>query len=98
MECGTSAVTVCEAYINIPDDNHTCHIGFTAVLSASVSSVFYIEVDGNERSKKYKNTNSTMQFFDMFLLGTGLHSIVVKASAESPVTVSPREAQLGVYL
>ena len=95
---GESAVTVCEAYINIPDEKHTCHIGFSTLLSKAVNSNFYIEVDGNERSKIYKNTNKTMQYFDLFLLGKGLHSIMVKATAESSVEISPREAQLGVYL
>lgn len=49
--------------------------------------------------RKYIKTRiKTMQFFDLFLLGKGLHSIVVKAASESPVEIAPREAQLGVYL
>ena len=65
---GESAVTICESYINIPDEKHTCHVGFSVLKSD-----FYIEVDGNERSKIYKNSNKTMQFFDLFLLGKELH-------------------------
>ena len=95
---GESAVTVCEGYINIPDEKHTCHVGFSVLLSNAINSDFYIEVDGNERSKIYKNTNKTMQFIDLVILGKGLHSIVVKAASESPVEIAPREAQLGVYL
>ena len=87
-----------ESYINIPDEKHTCHVGFSVLMSNAVKSDFYIEVDGNERSKIYKNSNKTMQFFDLFLLGKGLHCIAVKATAESSVEISPREAQLGVYL
>ena len=95
---GESAVTICESYINIPDEKHTCHVGFSVLMSNAVKSDFYIEVDGNERSKIYKNSNKTLQFFDLFLLGKGLHCIAVKATAESSVEISPREAQLGVYL
>lgn len=98
VEIGDAPVTVCEAYINITEEGHTCHVGFSAQLTDAACSAFYIEVDGNERSKRYVNTNRTMQFFDMLVLGTGLHSIVVKASSESPVAVAPREAMLGVHL
>lgn len=52
---GESAVTICESYINIPDEKHTCHVGFSVLMSNAVKSDFYIEVDGNERSKIYKN-------------------------------------------
>ena len=98
VELSETAVTVCEAYINVTEENHTVHIGFSAFLSSAAVSEFYIEVDGNERTKRYKNTNATLQFLDFFLLGVGMHSIVVKATAESPVVIEPREAQLGVYL
>ncbi len=36
---------------------------------------------GNERSKNIKNSNKTMQFFDLFLLGKGLHCIAVKSNS-----------------
>ena len=98
VDISSDQVVVCEAYINVTEENHTCHIGFSVLLSDAVNSEFAIEVDGVERTKKYKNSNQTMQFMDFFLLGIGLHSIVVKATAESLVTIAPREAQLGVYL
>lgn len=98
VELSDEAVTVCEAYINVTKENRTCHIGFSAVLSDAALSEFYLEVDGNERAKKYKNTNATMQFMDFFLLGVGLHQITVKAKAESRVGIAPRQARLGVYL
>lgn len=98
VELSDTDVTVCESYINVTNKNRTCHIGFSAVLSASVTSEFYLEVNGNSRVKKYPNTNSTMQFMDFFLLGVGLHHIAVKAKAESQVSIAPREAKLGVYL
>ena len=98
VEISEDAVTVCEAYINVTQENRTCHIGFSVVLSQAVVSEFYLEVDGNERAKKYRNTNATMQFMDFFLLGVGLHQITVKSRAESRASISPREARLGVYL
>jgi hypothetical protein len=98
VELSKEETAVCEAYINVTQENRTCHIGFSAVLSGAAVSEFYVVVDGNTRAKKYKNTNSTMQFLDFFLLGTGLHSIVIKAKAESTVSIAPREARLGVYL
>ena len=91
-------MTVCETYINVTQENRTRHIGFSVVLSQAVVSEFYLEVDGNERAKKYRNTNATMKFMDFFLLGVGLHQITVKARAESRASISPREARLGVYL
>lgn len=91
-------VTVCECYINVTNENRTCHVGFSTILSKAVSSEFNIEVDGTDRAKTYPNTNATMQFMDFFLLGIGLHHIAVKAKAESRVTIAPREARLGVYL
>lgn len=90
--------TVCECYINVTNENRTCHVGFSAVLSAAVNSEFYLEVDGAERAKRYPNTNATVQFLDFFLLDVGLHCIAVKAKAESPAAIAPREARLGVYL
>lgn len=93
-----SSTTVCECYINVVNEDRTCHVGFSAVLSRAVRSEFYLEVDGSERAKKYPNTNATMQFMDFFLLGVGLHHICVKARAESPAAIAPREARLGVYL
>ena len=98
VEISEDAVTVCETYINVTQESRTCHIGFSVVLSQAVTSEFYLEVDGNERAKKYRNTNATMQFMDFFLLGVGLHQITVKAKAESRASISPREARLGVYL
>jgi hypothetical protein len=98
VELSDSEVTICESYINVTNENRTCHVGFSAVLSAAVSSEFYLEVDGTSRAKKYPNTNATMQFMDFFLLGMGLHHIAVKAKVESLVTIAPREARLGVYL
>ena len=89
---------VCEAYINITKENRTVHLGFSAVMSAGAESSFTIAVDGNDRPKVYRNTNATLNFTDILLLGTGLHHIAVYASAESTVTISPREALLGVYL
>lgn len=93
-----SAVTVCDCYLNVVNEGRTCHVGFSAVLSDSVASEFYFCVDGSERPKRYKNTNATMNFTDFFLLNTGLHHIEVKAVAESPAVIEPREARLGVYL
>lgn len=98
VSLGTDEATICEAYINVTQEDRTCHIGFSAVLSGAAASEFYVEVDGNARAKKYPNTNTTMQFLDFFLLGTGLHSIAIKAKSESPVSIAPREARLGVYL
>ena len=85
--CSTSVVSNCVGIT-----------GFSVVLSQAVVSEFYLEVDGNERAKKYRNTNATMQFMDFFLLGVGLHQITVKAKAESRASISSREARLGVYL
>lgn len=98
VELSEDPATVCQTLINVTRENYTCHLGFSAVLSEAADSVFYVEVDGNDRSKRYANTNATLQFLDMFQLSTGLHSIVVKATAESAVEIAPREAQLGVYL
>lgn len=98
VDLGDSEVTVCECYINSVNEHHTCHIGFSAVLSGAVASEFAVEVDGAERMKRYPNTNATVQFLDFFLLGTGMHHISIKAKAESRVSISPREARLGVYL
>ena len=69
VEISEDAVTVCETYINVTQENRTCHIGFSVFLSQAVTSEFYLEVDGNERAKKYRNTNATIQFMDFFLLG-----------------------------
>lgn len=98
VELTDSAAAVCECYINVTNEGRTCHVGFSAVLSEAVPSVFYLEVDGTERAKRYPNTNRTMQFMDFFLLGVGLHHITVRAEAESRTAVAPREARLGVYL
>ena len=98
VELSENEVTICECYINVTNENRTCHVGFSAILAAAVSSEFYIEIDGNNRAKIYPNTNATMQFMDFFLLGIGLHHIAVKAKAESRVPIAPREARLGVYL
>ena len=98
VEVSADEVTICECYLNVTNENRTCHVGFSTVLSKAVVSEFYIEVDGNNRAKRYPNTNATMQFLDFFLLGIGLHHIAVKAKAESLVTIAPREARLGVYL
>lgn len=98
VELTDSAMLVCEAYINVTRQKRTCHIGFSAVLSEATKSEFFLEVDGEERIKKYPNNNITIQFLDFFLLDIGLHSIVVKAKTESPVVIMPREARLGVYL
>lgn len=98
IELSDTDVTVCESYINVINENRTCHIGFSTVLSAAVPSTFYIEVDGVNRAKQYPNTNATMQFMDFFLLGIGLHHVAVKAKSESRVIIEPREARLGVYL
>ena len=98
VEISDSWTDVCECYINSVNEDRTCHIGFSAVLSGAASSEFLVEVDGAERPKRYPNTNATMQFMDFFLLGTGLHHIIIKAKAESRVAIAPREARLGVYL
>lgn len=98
VELSASDTAVCECYINVVNEDRTCHVGFSAVLSRAVKSEFYLEVDGSERAKKYPNANATMQFMDFFLLGAGLHHICVKARAESPAAIAPREARLGVYL
>ena len=98
VELSNDAMAVCECYINVVNENRTCHVGFSAVLSRAAESEFYLEVDGSERAKKYPNNNSTLQFLDFFLLGTGLHHVCVKAKAESPAVIAPREARLGVYL
>lgn len=98
VELAENEVTICECYINVTNENRTCHMGFSAILASAVSTEFYIEVDGNNRAKIYPNTNATMQFMDFFLLGIGLHHIAVKAKAESRVSIAPREARLGVYL
>ncbi len=89
---------VCEAYINITKENRTVHLGFSSVMQSAVDSTFTISVDGNDRPKEYKNTNATLNFTDIMFLGPGLHHIAVYAVAESVVTISPREAMLGVYL
>ena len=96
VELSANDTAVC--YINVVNEDRTCHVGFSAVLSHAVKSEFYLEVDGSERAKKYPNANATMQFMDFFLLGVGLHHICVKARAESPAAIAPREARLGVYL
>lgn len=98
VSISTESSVVCECYINVVNENRTCHVGFSVVLSKAVNSEFFLEVDGAEREKRYTNTNSTLQFLDFFLLGTGLHRIAVKAKAGSPVVIAPREARLGVYL
>lgn len=51
VDLGDSEVTVCECYINSVNEDHTCHIGFSAVLSGAVASKFAVEVDGAERMK-----------------------------------------------
>lgn len=93
-----NGTAVCECYINVVNENCTCHVGFSAILSSAVKSEFYLEVDGSDRAKRYPNTNATVQFMDFFLLSVGLHHICVKAKAERPVVIAPREARLGVYL
>lgn len=98
VELDTFEVAVCECYINSVNENRTCHIGFSAILSGAAASEFIVEVDGEERPKRYANTNATMQFMDFFLIGTGLHHITIKAKAESRVAIAPREARLGVDL
>lgn len=97
-ELSDNATAVCDCYINVVNENRTCHVGFSAVLSRAVESEFYLEVDGSERAKKYPSANATMQFMDFFLLGVGLHHVCVKAKAGSPAAIAPREARLGVYL
>lgn len=98
VELSVNGTAVCECYINVVNENRTCHVGFSAVLSRAGKSEFYLEVDGSDRAKRYPNTNATIQFMDFFLLGVGLHHICVKAKAESPAAIAPREARLGVYL
>lgn len=97
-ELSDNDTAVCDCYINVVNENRTCHVGFSAVLSRAVESEFYLEVDGSERAKKYPSANATMQFMDFFLLGAGLHHVCVKAKAGSPAVIAPREARLGVYL
>ncbi len=98
VELSDNGTAVCDCYINVVNENRTCHVGFSAVLSRAVASEFYLEVDGSERAKKYPNANATMQFMDFFLPGAGLHHVCVKAKAGSPAVIAPREARLGVYL
>ncbi len=98
VELSDNGTAVCDCYINVVNENRTCHVGFSAVLSRAVESEFYLEVDGSERAKKYPNANATMQFMDFFLPGAGLHHVCVKAKAGSPAVIAPREARLGVYL
>lgn len=98
VSLGEERVLVCESYINITREDRTLHVGFSAVMKKAAKSVFTISVDGNDRPKEYKNTNATLNFTDIMLLGTGLHHIAVYATAESTVVIAPREALLGVYL
>lgn len=101
VEINESSVLVCECYINVMNENRTCHIGFSAVLAKATNVTFVVNVNGNDRPKEYPNTNATLGFTDFFLLNQGLHQIAIYAKAtdkESTVSIAPGEARLGVYL
>ena len=58
VEISEDAVTVCEAYINVTQENRTCHIGFSVVLSQAVVSEFYLEW---MEMREQRNTGTRMQ-------------------------------------
>ena len=99
VDLSTDETLIAEAYLNTVEEKQTVHLGFTCVLSSAVSSSFQIEVDGSKRPRIFTNTNSTINFTDLLILAPGLHHIAVNGKTDgSMVTVSPREAKLGVYL
>lgn len=51
---GESAVTICESYINIPDEKHTCHVGFSVLMSNAVNLISILKSMGMSGQKYIK--------------------------------------------